>query len=88
MSIILQLRAKHFVDTDFGSASDCAMAKAAKEQLRAKEVSASTTFVYVDNQAFYKADYDFGDFVEDKEMARTISDPEQIVRSIRLIERQ
>lgn len=86
MSIILQLRARHFVNTDFSATSECAIAKAAKEQLQAKEVSVSTTYVYINNKAMYKADYGYAQFNEDKKAALAVKDPEDVVRGVRLIE--
>lgn len=86
MSEILILKAKHFKNTQFGSSTDCAIAKAAKEQFGAVEVNASSTYIYVHNKTFYQIDYGFQEFNEDKIEAELKSFSEDVIRELDLIE--
>jgi len=85
MSEILILKAKHFRNTQFGSPSDCAIAKAAKEQFSSVEVNASSTYIYVDFKTFYNIEYEYPQFNEDKIIAESKNYSEEIIREVRLI---
>lgn len=45
--IVLKIRARHFKDADFISNDDCPVARAAKDQFQAKDVSEAVHRIYV-----------------------------------------
>ena len=84
MNDTLILKAKHFRKTEFESASECAIAKAAKEQFEVVEVNSSSTYLYVDYKVFYNISYDYNQFEEDKIIAASKGYSDEVIRKLEL----
>jgi hypothetical protein len=84
MDNILKLKAAYFKGADFESNSDCAIARAAKEQLNAREVNASANYLYLNGKVFYTVEYGYTQFKEDSKAAAAKNYSDEVVRNIGL----
>ena len=82
----LILKANHFKNTQFGSQSDRVIAKAAQERFEAVSVNSSTTYMYVNHKTFYRIEYGYPEFNEDKVIAMSKNYSEDIIREVILTE--
>jgi len=82
MEAVIKLKALYFKGVDFSSNADCVMARAAKEQLNATEVNASTTFIYLNNKVFYSAEYTYSQFKEDMQVSKEKGFSDVVVRTV------
>jgi hypothetical protein len=87
--INLKLKAKHFKDTIFVNNTNCAIAKAAKEQFKVEKVSEGIDTLYVRFSNFQETEYKheyYGDidFNQDLEIAKKHNYDDTIIRKIEL----
>lgn len=83
------IKAKHIKDTDFNDVTNCAVAKAVREQLDAPGILVDTFSVdfFVDGEDtewFIMGYYTEDDFLADTEAIKSVKNPNQIIRYIKL----
>lgn len=83
-TITLQLKAKHFEGTRFVNTNNCAIAKAAKEQLNTERISVgSFSLSDFENKKCYSfEEYGYTEFEQDKEKALQTSFGFTVIREI------
>jgi len=84
MERLLKLKAKHFEDTDFECNVNCAIAKAAREQFNEQDANASCTYLILNNSSFFKINYNYQQFKDDRKLAITKNFSEEIIRDVSL----
>jgi hypothetical protein len=85
MDDLLKLKARHFKGAEFESNSDCALARAAKEKFNVEAVNASSSFLYLDDVAFLKVEYNYWQFKEDRIIAASKNYSDEVIRTLNLI---
>jgi hypothetical protein len=84
METELKLKARHFKGTVFSSNSDCAVARAAKEQLNTTEVNASSCYLCLNNTQVLSLQYNYTQFLEDCSNANDKNYSEEVIRVVKL----
>lgn len=80
-TINLKLKAKHFNRTRFTSNCNCAIAKAAKEHFKTKDVEESVYSVIVNGDKYGHEMYGVVDFLSNKRLAKSKA-PNSVIRTI------
>lgn len=82
--IELLVRAKHYKETDFGDYCDCALSKAAKDQLGAVSVNEGCGNIKIDGKNYGHNRYDFNMFSEDYAKAKADNFSDAVITTIGL----
>jgi hypothetical protein len=80
----LQLKVKHFIDTNFEDHKNCAISKAAREQFNVPKAIEALSILSIVEDVFYHESYFITDFNNDKSIALQCIDPETVIREIEL----
>ena len=84
MENVMKLKARHFKGTVFSSNTDCAVARAAKEQFNTQEVNASTVYLCLNNSVVLHLEYTYAQFKEDSVLAGSKNHSDETIRTISL----
>lgn len=83
-TITIKIRAKHLIDKNYESCTDCALASAIKDQLNTSAINIGP-FESEVNGVWYKASYGPDEFDTDQKKAKAAKHPDTIIRTINLV---